>query len=246
MLNEPTIDKLYELRLATMAETWRGQQGTPKLSELSFDERFAMLVDAEHAARRDRKVARLLKQAGLRLPEACMEDVTAGASRGLDKAVLRQLRAGDFLEEGLNVLLCGPTGVGKTYLACALGQAACRRGRKVLFRRLPRLFEELALAKADGTYTKTLAKIARAELLILDDLGMARPTEAQRHDLLEVLDDRDGQGSTVITAQLPVSKWHEWLADPTVADAILDRLVHRAYKITLKGPSKRKERPKKN
>ncbi|GAB5542778.1 MAG: hypothetical protein SangKO_025380 [Sandaracinaceae bacterium] len=144
------------------------------------------------------------------------------------------------------MLVSGATGVGKSYLACAMGQAACRRGHRVFYYRLPRLFEELALAKADGTYTKQLARIAKADVLILDDLGIGTIRDAQRHDLLEVLDDRYGERSTVVTSQLPIEKWHDWLGEPTVADAILDRLVHNAYKLTLRGPSGRKEESERN
>ena len=143
------------------------------------------------------------------------------------------------------MLISGPTGVGKSYVACALGQLACRRGYSALYRRVPRLFEELALARADGTYAKRLSQLARVDVLILDDLGLGRTSEHQRHDLLEVLEDRSGLRSVVVTSQLPVSKWHEWVGDATLADAILDRLVHDAYKITLKGPSRRKEKVEK-
>jgi DNA replication protein DnaC len=230
------------LRLIAMAIAWAEQQKDPKIGALSFDERLALLVDAEYLARDNRRLQRLLKGAQLRIPSACIEDVKSSAQKGLDHAMLRQLAACTWIGEHLNVLISGPTGVGKSYLACALGQAACRHGLKVTYRRLPRLFEELSLAKADGTYTKVLAKLAKADLLILDDLGTGTLREAQRHDLLEVFDDRYDVRSTVVTSQLPVAKWHEWIGDPTAADAILDRLVHNAYKLTLKGPSGRKEK----
>lgn len=239
-MNEPTIEKLYAMRMAAMAIAWQEQQGDPGTAELSFDERFALLVDAEHLARDNRRLARLLKQAQLRITDACIEDVKTSAERGLAKSQLQQLATCRWVADRLNVLVVGATGVGKTYLGCALGQAACRRGLRVLYRRLPRLFDELSLAKAEGTHAKLLAKLARHDVLVLDDLGVGRLTDAQRHDLLEVLDDRYDRSATVVTSQLPVAKWHEWIGDPTLADAILDRLVHNAYKLTLKGPSRRK------
>lgn len=240
MLNQPTIEKLYALRLGAMAAALQEQQKDAKVSSLSFDERLAMLVDCEHQARDNRRIKTLLKDAELRIPSACLEDVDASAQRGIDKAMLRQLASCAWIDQNLNSLITGATGVGKSYLACALGQAACRRGLRVLYRRVPRLFDELTLAKADGTYAKLLRKLARAQLLILDDLGLGSPTDAQRHDLLEVLEDRYGARATVVTSQLPRESWHEWIGDPTLADAILDRLVHNAYKIDLKGPSRRK------
>lgn len=240
MLNEPTMTKLMALRLATMAAAWAEQQKDPKVGALDFDERFGLLVDAEYLARDNRKVERLLHAARLRLPSASMEDVKVSSKKGLDRATCNQLASCRWIGEHLNVLISGETGVGKSYLACALGQTACRRGYRVAYVRLSRLFEELALAKADGTYTKHLAKLAKADVLILDDLGLGTLREAHRHDLLEVLDDRYGERSTIVTSQLPIPKWHEWIGEPTVADAILDRLVHNAYKLTLRGPSGRK------
>lgn len=243
MLTQPTIEKLYALRLGAMAAALQEQQRNAKVSSLSFDERFAMLVDSEHLARDNRRIKNLLKEADLRIPSACLEDVDPSAQRGIDKAMLRQLASCAWIDQNLNTLITGATGVGKSFLACALGQTACRRGLRVLYRRVPRLFDELALAKADGTYAKLLRKLARAQLLILDDLGLGSPTDAHRHDLLEVLEDRYGARATVVTSQLPRASWHEWIGDPTLADAILDRLVHNAYKIDLTGPSRRKDNP---
>jgi len=242
MLRQQTLEKLHALRLSAMAQSWEEQEQVPKLADLSFDERFSMLVDAEHLARENRRLSRLLRDASLRLNDACIEDVKATPERGLPQAKLRQLAQGSWIGEHLNVLITGPTGVGKSYLGCALGQLACRRGARVAYRRVPRFFEEVSLAKADGSYTKLMASLAKADVLILDDLGLGTLREAQRHDLLEVLEDRYGDRSTIVTSQLPISKWHEWVNDATIADAILDRLVHNAYKIELKGASGRKER----
>jgi DNA replication protein DnaC len=225
-----------------MAETWQAQQRDTAVGALSFDERFTLIVDAEYLARDNRRLARLLKEAELRIPNACMEDVDTSAARGADRGMLRQLATCAWIADHLNVLVTGATGVGKSYLSSALGQAACRRGLRVVYKRVPRLFDEIALARADGSFARLLGRLAKADLLVLDDLGLGTPTEAHRHDLLEVLEDRYGRSSTVVTSQLPVAKWHEWIGDPTVADAVLDRLVHNAYKLDLKGPSKRKEK----
>jgi DNA replication protein DnaC len=239
MLNQPTLEKLHGLRLSVMAGSWQDQVKDPKIGSLTFDERFALLVDAEHMARDNRRLSRLLKNAELRFPHACIEDVDT--SRGVDKAMLMQLAGCGWISEHLNVLITGATGTGKSYLGCALGQMGCRRNLTVTYRRVPRLFEELGLARVDGTYARVLAKLAKADVLILDDLGVGTLKEPQRHDLLEVLEDRYGKLSTVVTSQMDHTRWHEWIADPTMADAILDRLVHNAYKLKLKGPSRRKE-----
>jgi DNA replication protein DnaC len=230
------------MRLAAMASAWEEQNRSPKTGDLGFDERFSMLVDAEYLARENRRLKRLLRDADFRISEACMEGVKASAERGLPLAKVKQLATGKWIGEHLNVLITGPTGVGKSFLACALGQLACRDGHKVAYRRLPRLFEEITLAKAEGTYGKLLGKLAKVEVVILDDFGLGKLREAQRHDLLEVLEDRYGDRSTIVTSQLPIKSWHEWVGDPTLADAILDRLVHNAHKVDLKGPSQRKEK----
>lgn len=242
-MNEPTNEKLYAMRLGVMAEAWQAQSKDPKVASLTFDERFALLVDAEYLARDNRRLGRLLKDAQLRLPSACIEDIDTSPARGVDKATVRQLGACSWVHEHLGILLCGPTGVGKSYMACAFGQSACRRGHRVLYRRVSRLLDELALARAEGTCARLLARLAKIDVLILDDWGLGSLKEAQRHDLLEVLEDRYGRVSTIVTSQLPIAKWHEWIGDPSLADAILDRLVNNAYKLDLKGNSRRRDKP---
>jgi DNA replication protein DnaC len=242
MLQEPTLEKLYAMRLGAMAAAWEDQSRSANAGELGFDERFAMLVDAEYLARENRKLKRLLRDADFRISEASIEGVRISAERGLPAAQVRQLAGAKWITEHLNVLVTGATGVGKSFLACALGQLACRNGHKVAYKRLPRLLEEITLAKAEGTYGKLLGRLRKIQVLIIDDFGLGKLREAQRHDLLEVLEDRYGDRSTVVTSQLPVKRWHAWVGDPTLADAILDRLVHNAYKLELKGPSQRKEK----
>jgi len=242
MVNEQTVEKLYAMRLGAMALAWQEQSGSAGTAKLSFDDRFGMLVDAEHLARDNRRLKRLLKAAELRIPDACMENVKASAKRGLDRKLVHELGSISWVGKHLNVLITGKTGVGKSYLACALAQMACRRGVRALYRRMPRLLDELALAKLEGNYRRVLAKLSKHDVLIIDDLGLGSGLkEAQRQDLLEVLDDRYRASSTVVTSQLPVKHWHEWIGDPTLADAILDRLVHNAHHIELSGVSVREE-----
>ncbi len=245
MLNEPTLQMLNAMRLTAMASAWLEQQADPKIAELSFDERLGLIVRVEHQARENRKMTRRLGEAKLKIPSACVEDIDCSARRGLERALVRQLATCRWIDEKNNVLITGASGTGKTFIGCALSQTACRKGYRSIYRRVPRLFEELALAHADGTYTKLLAKLARVDVLVLDDWGIAPLKDAQRRDLLEILDDRYGARSTILTSQLPQAKWHDHIGDPTAADAILDRLVHNAYRIALKGPSRRKEKSKK-
>lgn len=243
MLSQPTLEKLQALRLFAMATAWLEQQKAPDVAALSFDERFALLVDAEHLARDNKRMARSLKEARLRITGACVEDIDYPARRELDRAQVRQLATCQWVADHLNVLVTGATGTGKTYVACALAQQACRKGYRALYRRASRLFDELTLARADGTHARLLDKIARFDVLVIDDWGLVPDKDADRHDLLEILEDRHGLRSTILASQLPPSKWHEHLADPTLADAILDRLVNNAHRIVLKGPSRRKETP---
>jgi DNA replication protein DnaC len=242
MMMEPTLDKMRALKLNAMVTAWLAQRADTAAHELDFDARLALLVEAEVLARDNKWLKKLLYDAKLRIPSACLEDLDFSAKRELDRALLRQLGVGAWIAERQNVIATGPTGVGKTYLACALGQLACRLGFRVLYRRVPRLFEELALAHADGSYTRLLTRFAKADVLILDDWGLAPLGDQQRRDVLEVLEDRHGMRSTVVTSQLPIDTWHDHIGNPTIADAVLDRLVHNAHKLTMKGPSRRKEK----
>jgi DNA replication protein DnaC len=246
MLNEPTMDKLRALRLDTFAAAWDEQHKSSELAKLSFDERLGLLVDAEWLARENKRLARLLKEAKLRLGQACVEEIDYPVRRELDKAIIRQLATCRWVQEHQNVTVTGATGTGKTFIACALAQQACRKGYSALYRRASRLFDELTLARADGSYVRLLAKLARVDVVVIDDWGLAPPRDQERRDLLEILEDRYGQRSTIMTSQLPTKAWHEHLADQTLADAILDRLLNNAHKIMLKGPSRRKEKEESN
>ncbi|PSM31256.1 IS21-like element helper ATPase IstB [Haliangium sp. UPWRP_2] len=241
MLTTPTLDKLRALKLDALADAFCEQQRNPHVAALSFEERLGLLVDAQHLALHNKRIARAQREAKLRIHSASLAAIDAPEKRNLDRALLAQLGSGAYIREHLCVLITGATGTGKTFVACALGDQACTQGFRVLYLRLPRLLEELHLARADGTYPRLLARLLRTDLLILDDWGLGSLGEAQSRDLLEVLEDREGRRATVVASQLPVEHWHKWLADPTVADAILDRLVHRSYRLVLKGPSKRKD-----
>ncbi|MCZ2104976.1 MAG: IS21-like element helper ATPase IstB [Burkholderiales bacterium] len=244
MLNEHTLDQLRGLRLDGMVHALTDQASSAAAGALGFEERLALLVQREIDWRDAKRLARLLKAARLKVSGACIEDIDWRASRGLDRSLVAALAGGDWLRHGHNVLITGATGVGKTWLACALAQQAARSGFTVLYARAPRLLGELQVAHGDGSFGRRLAQLARTDLLVLDDLAIAPISAAERNDLLELLDDRVGTRSTLITSQLPVSAWHEWLNDATLADAILDRIVHAAHKIALKGESMRRRQVK--
>lgn len=240
MLNEPTMEKLKALRLDAMARVWAEQQKSADMAKLAFDERFGLLVDAECLFRENRRLGRLLKEAKLKIGEACVEDIDYPPRRELDKAIVRQLATCRWVQEHQNVTVTGPTGVGKTYVACALAQHACRRGYSAIYRRASRLFDELTMARADGSYARLLGKLARTDILVIDDWGLTPSRDTERQDLLEILEDRYGSRSTIMSSQIPRDKWHDYLGDATVADAILDRIIHNAHKLVLNGPSRRK------
>lgn len=240
MLRHPTISKLHTLRLPGMAQALEEQQTHPDIGQLPFEERLGLLVDREITHRDNRVLQRRLARASLR-QQACLEDVDWKKPRGLDRALVARLATGAWLREHHNILITGRTGVGKSYLACALAQQACRLGFTARYLRLPRLIEELALARADGRYSKLLASLAKIDLLAIDDWALVPLTAEGRRDLLEILDDRHQSRSTLVTSQLEVKHWHDYLGDPTLADAILDRLVHNSYRLELTGESRRKD-----
>ncbi len=243
MLIHPTLDKLHALRLTGMCKALEQQWQMADHEALSFEERLGLMVDREMTERDNRRLQTRLRQAKLR-EQAVFEDIDYHHPRGLDKGVMVKLATCQWIKDHHNLLVTGPTGAGKTWLACALAHKACREGYTAQYVRLPRLWRELSIAKADGRYPKLLAGLAKTELVVLDDFALTPLSEEQRRDLLEILEDRHGTCSTLITSQLPVNHWHEAIGEPTLADAILDRLIHSAYKITLKGESMRKRTAK--
>ena len=241
MLTHPTVDKVHELRCTGMAKAMAEQLASPQVQNLSFEERLGLLVDRELTERHSRQLTNRLRRARLR-HDACIEDIDFRAPRGLDKDLVLSLADGRWVREHLSILIIGPAGIGKSWIACALAHSACRLGHSASYRRLPRLLTELAIARADGSYPKLLASLAKTEVLVIDDFGLAKLSAENRRDLLEITEDRYGIRSTVITSQLPVENWHDIVGDPTLADAILDRLVHSSYQLNLKGESMRKRR----
>jgi len=241
MLIHPTLDHLRALRLTGMAKGLQEQLQMPEVDSLSFEERLGLLVDREITERENHRLASRLKKARLR-QSAAIEDVDYHHPRGLDKGLLLNLQTCQWVHDHHNLIITGPTGTGKTFLACALAHKACREGYSSLYLRVPRLFQDFFIAKGDGRYTKFLSSYVKTDLLIFDDWGMSTLTPEQARDLLEILDDRHTIRSTLITSQFPTEHWHSLIGEPTLADAILDRVVHNAYKINLKGDSMRKKR----
>jgi DNA replication protein DnaC len=240
MLTQQTLTRLKALKLDGMARGFEEQLEQPASHALTFEERLGLLVDREAAWRDTRRLERLLKQAHLKYPGACLEDLDTHAPRTLDKHLMASLASCDWIRAGQSIIATGKTGLGKSWIACALGNQACRQGFCVLYTRFSRLLEELRIAHGDGSFGRRLAQLARTDVLILDDWALAPIGPGERSDLLEVLDDRTTGKSTIITSQLAVKHWHDYLADPTLADAILDRIVHHSHRIELDGESLRK------
>ena len=239
MLNEHTLNQLRTLRLDGMVRAIEEQATSTAATALGFDERLTLLVQREVAWRDNRRLARILKAAKLKVSAACVENINWRASRALDRSLVAALAGGDWLRHAQNLLITGATGCGKTWLACALAHQGARSGFSVLYTRAARLFDELQVAHGDGSFSRRMVQLAKLDLLVIDDFAISPMSAPQRNDLLEVLDDRIGARSTLITSQLPVKAWHTYLDDPTVADAILDRIVHSSHKIALKGKSLR-------
>jgi DNA replication protein DnaC len=244
MLDQPTLEKLEAMRLHGMAQAWREMAKSEQAAELSFEERMALLVDRQFTWRENEAFAARLRRAKLRA-NACVEDIDFRAARGLDKTLLRSLAsASEWVERHENVFVCGPTGVGKSFLACALAQKACRDGYSALYMRAAALFRDLALARADGSLRNMLLRLSRIDVLVVDDWAMTPLSEAEARDFWEICEDRCQTRSLILTSQMPVAKWHSQIGDSTVAEGILDRIVHRAHRLELKGDSMRKNPPK--
>jgi DNA replication protein DnaC len=239
MLNETTISTLNALKLFGMAKSLPERLADPSHAELDHTEFVGLLVQDEKTHRENQRLKRILKNAKLRFPSACVEDIDYRHPRDLPKPVMRELGSTSWIEAHRNVLFTGPTGIGKSWLACALGNLAARAGLTVAYHRVPRLFDALQNSRGDGTHLKALGKLAKVQVLILDDFLLTTPSAAERKDFLEIVEDRYQAGATIIATQCPVKQWHSAIGDPTLADAICDRLVHNAYKIALKGPSVR-------
>ena len=244
MMMHTTLAQLRQLKLDALAGALEEQLAQPALSDMSFEERLALLVDREVHDREARRQARLLKQARLKYPQAAIEDLDSRPARGIDRRTVMSLALGNWVESGHSILISGPTGAGKSWLACALAQYACRRGYSAHYQRVPRLAEELAIRHGSGTFGKWLIQLAKVDVLLLDDWGMGALDAATRSDLLEIIDDRVAQRATIITSQLPVEHWHAWIGDATIADALLDRIMQQHHRITLSGESLRQSPPK--
>ncbi len=236
---EATVEKLISMKLHGMAEGIQEQMMTPAYKELSFEERLGMLVDREMQSRENRRLSMLLRKAHFRYPGACIEDVNFRTRRGITKEELLKLSHNGWIKDKRNIIITGSTGVGKTYMACVFGNSACRTGISTYYVRLPRLFQELKIARADGSYVKLLQRLSRVNLLIVDDWGLSVLSDAERRDFLEIMEDRYNVRSTIVSSQIPVDKWHDVIGDPTIADAICDRLIHNSHKLKLTGKSMR-------
>jgi len=240
MMLETTLTKLNQMKLSGMAEALTEQNQSAMYSELSFEERLGLLIDREMTARDNRRLTNLLRGARLRYPHACPEEIDFRTPRGLSKEVILSLMQNGWVKGKQNVIITGPTGSGKTFIACALANSACRNGHSAHYIRLPRLLQEMNIAHSDGSYGKLITRLAKYVLLIIDDWGLAKLNDKERRDILEVIEDRHGISSTIISSQIPTEKWHDIIGDPTIADAVLDRLIHNAHMITMKGESMRK------
>lgn len=241
MLNHPTLDQLKTLKLTGMYKAFCEQSRSNELHALSFEERLGLLIDREITERANRALNARLRNAKLK-QQASIEDIDTRHPRALDKGLLASLLNPQWIGAHRNILITGPTGVGKTFIGCALAHMACREGFSALYVRLPRLLPELAIGKGDGRYARLFRALAKVNVLLLDDWALAKLSPEARHDLLELIDERHERGATIVTSQLPVTHWHEWVNDPTLADAMLDRLVHNSYQIALKGESLRKKK----
>ena len=241
MLTHPTLDQMAALGLTGMADAWKALAEQDPGQALERNEWLGLMLDREAAARADKRFANRLRNAKMRFPNACIEDVDFAASRGLDRRQILSLAQGDWVKAKEQIILTGQTGTGKTWLACAFGHQAARLDHSVSYVRMPRLFEDMAMARLDGRFPRLVDKLARVQLLVLDDWGTHGLTDQQRLDLLELFEERYQRRSTIITAQLPVSGWHDMIGEPTIADAILDRIVHNAHRIELKGDSMRRK-----
>jgi len=241
MLTQPTIEKLNSMKLTAMAKAFADQMQCPDITQLTFEERFGLIVDHQMTDLENRRMQSRLKKAKLRLP-ASLEDLDFKQGRGLDRSTVMSLALNQWVTSHHNILVTGPTGAGKSYLACALAQKACRDGYATLYQRVPRLLQEIAVSRLDGRYAKLIAPITRCEVLILDDLLISPLTREEQRELLEIVEERYDCKATIVTSQLPVKAWHDAMQDPTLAGAILDRLVHNSYKLELKGESMRRKR----
>ena len=244
MILEQTLEKLRSMKLYGMLSAIEEQRNQPEVASLNFEDRFGLLVDQEWTYKENRRMQYRLRRARLKIKDAAVEQIDYQIPRNLNKSLLLSLTTSDWIAKMHNVIITGPTGCGKSFLACALAQKACRDGHTALYKRAPRLFHELNLARADGSYGKLLQKLARVQLLVIDDWGISAMEEMERRDFLEILEDRYKSSSTIMTSQVPINKWHDTIGDPTLADAILDRVVHNAHKIRLKGESVRKTKEK--